>query len=105
LSSIKPTIIFDVSSLIRWIFFLCYSHILTDENLTELVKLSNEELDGSIKHYKERIDVTDSEIEHWQGRLERLLCTEEVRGSNPPSSTSPRSFFSLKTHTTGVSPL
>ncbi|MFQ6122130.1 MAG: recombinase family protein [Dehalococcoidales bacterium] len=59
------------------------NHILTDENLAELVKLSNEELDSSIKHYKERIEVIDAEIEQWQGRLERLYDFVETRAIDP----------------------
>jgi len=58
-------------------------HLLTDENLTDLVKLCNEELDGSIKNFKERIDVIDSEIEQWQGRLERLYDFVETRAIDP----------------------
>ena len=58
-------------------------HLLTDENLTDLVKLCNEELDGSINNFKERIDVIDSEIEQWQGRLERLYDFVETRAIDP----------------------
>ena len=58
-------------------------HLLTDENLTDLVKLCNEELDGSIKNFKERIEVIDSEIEQWQGRLERLYDFVETRAIDP----------------------
>ncbi|MCL0091356.1 recombinase family protein [Dehalococcoidales bacterium] len=59
------------------------SYILTDGHLAELVKLINEELDSSIKEYKERIDVIDSEIEQWQGRLERLYDFIETRAIEP----------------------
>ena len=58
-------------------------HILTDENLANLVKLTNEELDTSIKHFKERIDVIDGEIEQWQGRLERLYDFVETKAIEP----------------------
>jgi site-specific DNA recombinase len=58
-------------------------HLLTDENLTDLVKLCNEELDGSIKNFKERIEIIDSEVEQWQGRLERLYDFVETRTIDP----------------------
>jgi len=59
------------------------SYILTDGHLAELVKLINEELDSSIKDYKERIDVIDSEIEQWQGKLERLYDFIETKAIEP----------------------
>lgn len=58
-------------------------YILTDGHLAELVKLVNEELDSSIKEYKERIEVVDSEIEQWQGRLEHLYNFVETRSIEP----------------------
>lgn len=54
-------------------------YILTDGHLAELVKLINEELDGSIKEYKERIEIIDGEIDQWQSRLERLYDFVETR--------------------------
>jgi site-specific DNA recombinase len=59
------------------------SYVLTDGHLAELVKLVNEELDSSIKDYKERIDVIDGEIEQWQGKLERLYDFIETRAIEP----------------------
>jgi site-specific DNA recombinase len=58
-------------------------YILTDGHLAELVKLINEELDSSIKEYKERIEVIDSEIEQWQMRLERLYDFVETKAIEP----------------------
>jgi chromosome segregation ATPase len=58
-------------------------HILTDEHLAELVKLVNEELDTSIKKYKERIEVIDHEIDQWQGRLEHLYDFVETKAIDP----------------------
>jgi len=59
------------------------AHILTDEHLVELVKLVNEELDVSIKEYKERIEVIDREIDQWQGRLEHLYDFVETKTIDP----------------------
>ena len=59
------------------------SYILTDGHLAELVKLINEELDGSIKEYKERIEIIDGEINQWQGRLEHLYDFVETRAIEP----------------------
>jgi site-specific DNA recombinase len=56
---------------------------LSDGHLAELVKLINEEIDNSIKEYKERIEVIDSEIEQWQIRLERLYDFVETRAIEP----------------------
>jgi len=67
----------------RFVIDKIKSYILTDGHLAELVKLINEELDSSIKEYKERIDVIDSEIEQWQGRLERLYDFIETRAIEP----------------------
>ncbi len=58
-------------------------YILNDGHLAELVKLINEELDSSIKEYKERIEVIDSEIEQWQMRLERLYDFVETKAIEP----------------------
>ena len=49
----------------------------------ELVKLINEELDSSIKEYKERIEIIDGEIDQWQSRLERLYDFVETRAIEP----------------------
>lgn len=59
------------------------SYILTDGHLAELVKLINEELDGSIKEYKKRIEIIDGEIDQWQGRLERLYDFVETKAIEP----------------------
>jgi site-specific DNA recombinase len=58
-------------------------YILTDENLADLVKITNEELDGSIGKYKERLQTIDGEIAQWQGRLERLYDFVETGNIQP----------------------
>ena len=58
-------------------------HIFSDGHLAELVKLVNEELDGSIKEYKERLEIMDKQLDLWQGRLERLYDFVETRAIEP----------------------
>ncbi len=58
-------------------------HILTDNHLSQLVKLVNEELDVSIRKHKERIEVIDREIDQWQGRLEHLYDFVETKAIDP----------------------
>jgi len=58
-------------------------YILTDENLADLVRITNEELDGSIKKYKERLETIDHEADQWQSRLERLYDFVETRSIEP----------------------
>jgi site-specific DNA recombinase len=58
-------------------------YILTDEHLTKLVEIVNEELDGSINDYKDQIKVIDSQLDDWQGRLERLYDFVETKEIEP----------------------
>ena len=47
------------------------SRILTDDVLTELVKLVNEELDSSYTEYREKVEVMDAELQDINTRLGR----------------------------------
>lgn len=53
-------------------------HILTEENLTNLVKLVNEEIDSSCKAYREELDARSDEITDINHRLERLYDVIEM---------------------------
>jgi hypothetical protein len=71
--------------------------ILTDDNLTELVRLINEELDTFMSEQRDRLHVFDGESVDDQRRLERLYGAQErcnlsldgLLSSNPKSETSP----------------
>lgn len=47
-------------------------HILTYENLKELVYLLNEEMDAAAGEYRERLNVISVEVDNVNQRLERL---------------------------------
>jgi len=64
-------------------------HILTYENLKELVHLVNEEMDASADDYSERLSVTSVELEGVNHRLERLYDALET-GSLKLADLSPR---------------
>jgi len=53
-------------------------HILTYENLKELVSLVNEEMDAAAGDYQERLNVISSEIDNVNQRLERLYDALET---------------------------
>ncbi len=48
------------------------SHILTDENLLELVDITKEELDSESKQYQDRLKSFEKQTEEIESRLERL---------------------------------
>lgn len=64
-------------------------HILTYENLKELVHLVNEEMDASAGDYSERLSVTSVELESVNHRLERLYDALET-GSFKLADLAPR---------------
>lgn len=53
-------------------------HVLTRENLTELVRLVNEEMDAAVSEYQERLDSVLDEIADAGRRLERLYDALET---------------------------
>ncbi|MFC1940192.1 hypothetical protein ACFLXO_05870 [Chloroflexota bacterium] len=56
-------------------------HILTEENLRELVRLVNEEMDAQASEYRERLDTIIREIDDTNrhlGRLYEALETESL---------------------------
>jgi len=59
------------------------SYILTEENLEELVRLTNEELCQSCSENRERLELTQAQIEELDGRLDKLydaIETGEFKG-------------------------
>ena len=64
-------------------------HILTYENLKELVYLVNEEMDATAGEYRERLNVISVEIDNVNQRLERLYDAVET-GSLQLSDLAPR---------------
>jgi len=58
-------------------------YLLTKENLTDLVRIINEELDGSIKKYRDRLDAIDREAAQWESRLGRLYDFVETKAIEP----------------------
>ena len=64
-------------------------HILTYENLCELVHLVNEEMDAATGNYRERLNVIFSEIDNVNQRLERLYDALET-GSLRLTDLAPR---------------
>jgi len=58
-------------------------YLLTDENLTDLVRIINRELGGSIKKYQERLDAIDREATQWEERLGRLYDFIETKAIEP----------------------
>ncbi len=64
-------------------------HILTYENLKELVYLVNEEMDAAAGEYRERLNVISVEIDNVNQRLERLYDALET-GSLQFSDLAPR---------------
>ena len=56
-------------------------HVLTYENLKELVHLVNEEMDVKAGDYRERLDFISREIDNVNQRLERLYDALETGGS------------------------
>ena len=47
------------------------------------MRIINEELEGSLGKYKERIEAIDREAAQWEGRLERLYDFVETRSIEP----------------------
>lgn len=64
-------------------------HVLTYENLCELVHLVNEEMDAAAGDYRERLNVISSEIDNVNQRLERLYDALET-GSLQLADLAPR---------------
>jgi hypothetical protein len=64
-------------------------HILTTENLTELVNIVNEEMDGLSAEYRQRLVSINNEITDVEHRLERLYDTIET-GKIQLTDLSPR---------------
>ena len=64
-------------------------HILTYENLYELVHLVNEEMDVAANEYRENLNVISREIENVNQRLERLYDALET-GSLQLADLAPR---------------
>ena len=58
-------------------------YLLTDENLADLVRIINEELDGSIKKYRDRREAIDQEADQWESRLDRLYDFVETKAIEP----------------------
>jgi hypothetical protein len=58
-------------------------YILTDDHLTELIKLSNAEIGNSHQKNTERGEIIDQEIKEWQGRLDRLYEFIETKSIEP----------------------
>lgn len=67
----------------RYVIEKIKGYLLTDENLTDLVRIINEELEGSIKIYKERMETIDREAAQWETRLERLYDFVETKAIEP----------------------
>lgn len=53
-------------------------HILTEENLRELVRLVNEEMDSVAGHYRDELSIISDEIANVNNRLERLYDALET---------------------------
>ncbi len=53
-------------------------HILTNENLSQLVHIVNEEMDASVGEYRTRFDTVAAEINNVNSRLERLYDALET---------------------------
>jgi len=53
-------------------------HILTEENLKEMVRLVNEEMDAAIGEYGERLETINIELEDVRSRLDRLYDALET---------------------------
>jgi len=64
-------------------------HVLTYENLKELVRLVNEEMDVAASDYRERLDFISREIDNANQRLERLYDALET-GSLQLADLAPR---------------
>ena len=54
------------------------AHILTEENLTELVRLTNEEISQSKDEYEERLAIIDGQLEDLRERLNKLYHALET---------------------------
>jgi site-specific DNA recombinase len=63
----------------RYITDKVKGYILTDENLTELVRLSNIEIDSTHKKSEGQLAVIDREAEEWEGRLDRIYDFIETK--------------------------
>ena len=64
-------------------------HILTEENLRELVRLVNEEMDAQASEYRDRLDTVIREIDETNHRLSRLYDALET-GSLTMEDLAPR---------------
>jgi len=64
-------------------------HILTEENLRELVRLVNEEMDAQASEYRDRLDTIAHEIDETNRRLGRLYDALET-GSLTMEDLAPR---------------
>ena len=53
-------------------------HILTEENLRELVRLVNEDMDSTVVNYREELDNASDEIASLNNRLDRLYDALET---------------------------
>jgi site-specific DNA recombinase len=58
-------------------------YVLSDGNLLKIIKISNDEMSTANQKYGDRVATIDSEIEQWQGRLERLYDFIETKAIEP----------------------
>ena len=65
------------------------SYVLTEENLEELVRLTNEELCQSCSENRERLELIQAQIEEMDGRLGKLYDALEI-GDFKSMELSPR---------------
>ena len=56
--------------------------VLTEENLRELVRLVNEEMDASAGDYRQRLDTIEEELAETERRLDRLYDALETKKLN-----------------------
>ena len=70
-------------------------NVLTEDNIRELVKLVDEEMDGIAKEQRQRLETAEAELADVRRRLERLYELTETtdrtsRTSSPASGTTGR---------------
>jgi len=65
------------------------TRILTEENLTELVRLTNEEIGRERGEYEERVAAVNGQLEKLRRRLDRLYDALET-GKLEPEDLAPR---------------
>ena len=67
----------------RYVVDKIKGYLLTDENLTDLVRIINEELGGALAKYKERMETIDLGAAQWEDRLNRLYDFVETKTIEP----------------------